>query len=100
MNKSKKKNAILVGLVACLLVISIANYTVFYKSDASSVSNIDSEGPGNATLVSNISEEDAVSYTHLTLSYFDTSSITSSIFFIISSYKGLKQPSSFLNKLK
>lgn len=61
MNKSKKKNAILVGLVACLLVISIANYTVFYKSDASSVSNIDSEGPGNATLVSNISEEDVLS---------------------------------------
>ena len=59
MKKVKKKNAVLLGLVACLLAISIANYTVFYNDDTS-VSNVD-DGPSNATLVSNITEEDILS---------------------------------------
>lgn len=59
MKKVKKKNAVLLGLVACLLAISIANYTVFYNDDTS-VSSVD-DGPSNATLVSNITEEDILS---------------------------------------
>ena len=59
MKKVKKKNAVLLGLVACLLAISIANYTFFYNDDTS-VSNVD-DGPSNATLVSNITEEDILS---------------------------------------
>lgn len=61
MNKIKKKNAVLVGLVTCLLVISIANYTLFYKGDSSSVANVNNNEPSNATLVSNISEDDVLS---------------------------------------
>jgi len=61
MDKTKRKNVILVGLVSCLLVVSILNYTLFYKPDTSSVSNMDNNNPSNATLVSNISEEDVLS---------------------------------------
>lgn len=59
MKNVKKKNAVLLGLVACLLAISIANYTVFYNDDTS-VSNVE-DGPSNATLVSNVTEEDILS---------------------------------------
>ena len=59
MKNVKKKNAVLLGLVACMLAISIANYTVFYNDDTS-VSNVE-DGPSNATLVSNVTEEDILS---------------------------------------
>lgn len=61
MKNIKKKNGILLGLIVCLLGVSIANYTIFYKNDDSTVSTSNTTDPANATLVSNTSEEDVIS---------------------------------------
>ncbi len=62
MNNLKKKNIILMGLIVALVVVSYANYSLFYKPNTSAEVSTSSSSPDpiNATLVSNLDEEDVM----------------------------------------